>query len=153
MLWGSGNDVFVFCRVVLLKHRLMAHILMGSRTSIKISSLKAQLHIQILINKTVRLWFRSQTLSGPPFAMYYLRVICIVLDIIIAGIIRWNTVTESSWISCSELLRDREGRFGKPQTLCCWLPNSVFGGSLSQNCVRSTLWWTIKDANGRSLME
>ena len=41
MLWGSGNDVFVFCRVVLLKHRLMAHILMGSRTSIKISSLKS----------------------------------------------------------------------------------------------------------------
>ena len=114
---------------------------------------RVQLHIQILINKTVRLWFCSQTLSGLPFAMCYLRVICIILDIIIAGIIRCNIVTESSWISWSELLRYREGRFGKPQTICCWLPNSVFGGSLSQNSVRSTLWWTIKDANGRSLME
>ena len=73
------------------------------------------------------------------------------MEIIIAGIIRWNIVTKSPQISCNELSEREKVVFGNLRHFAvgCQI---VLLADYCHRTLSEVLWWTVKNANGSSLM-
>ena len=77
-----------------MTYNLKLCILAGGWPFVKLPSPKGASPTRMFINKRLRLGFSSRTPSDPFVAMHYLRAVCIALEMIIAGVIRWNIATK-----------------------------------------------------------